>query len=403
MRIFKFSLLVIFCYVLHTTITLAESQTPNNEPNRPAPIDVSRIRDADYFPYITYLKEHAKPPAEYVLGKFKDHDVVILGEMHEVRENLELIRDLIEPLYRKAGVRCFAMEILKSKNHALANKLVTGKEYDEELALRIFRDCGWPMWGFKEYMDIIKAIWKLNSTLCAEAERFKVIPLSSDWSWEELHSKSWSEEAHDNHMANILAQEVLDKGKKALVQIGYNHSFTQYRQPHVKNGKLIGEAHPRFGYILYEKYGDKIFQICLHLWHAGFEMLTGGKGEPDPILIDFVEQMLEKAGNKAAGFDIQNSPFANLRDKQSYYFHFQKDVVFSDIARGYVFLKPLEDLRKITWVRGFIDESNFERAKKVAEKRGWIVMLEKRGVLKPGECDTPQGLDKLFKLIFESP
>jgi len=34
-RIFKFALLVVFCCILHVAITLAELQTPNNEPNQP--------------------------------------------------------------------------------------------------------------------------------------------------------------------------------------------------------------------------------------------------------------------------------------------------------------------------------------------------------------------------------
>jgi hypothetical protein len=323
--------------------------------------------------------------------------------MHEVRENLELVRDLIEPLYHKAGVKCFAMETLKSKHNALTNKLVTDKEYDQQLALRLFRDAFWPFWGFKEYMDIVKAVWEVNRKLPPQAERLKVVGLEQDWdAYDSLFgSGEKPAEQRDEHMANVFAREVLEKGDKALVLIGFSHSFTHYRQPILEEGKLVREW-ARFAYILHEKYGDRIFQICLHQRHAGFETVTGGKGEPDPILIDFIEQMLEKAGKEPAAFDIQESPFGNLRDRQSYYFHFQKDVVFSDVTRGYIFLRPLEELNKVTWVEGFIDESNFEKAKKVAEKRGWIEMLEKRGLIKPGECETAEGLDKLFRLIFES-
>ena len=69
-------------------------------------------------------------------------------------------------------------------------------------------------------------------------------------------------------------------------------------------------------------------------------------------------------------------------------------MVFSDIAQGYIFLKPLAELSKIGWVKGFIDESNFEKVKAIALKRGWI---------KPEECNTPEQLDKKMKLIIESP
>ncbi len=335
MERFKIITVVTVFWSLCAAIAFAEPQTTNKEPNQPAPIDVRDIKDANLSPYLAYLKQYAKSPIEYVLDKFKEHNVVMLGEMHGIRENLEFVRDLIEPLYHKAGVRYFAMETLKSKNITLANQLVTSKEYDQQLALRIFRDYGWPTWGYKEYMDIIKAIWELNSKLPSQAKRFKVIPLSSDWDAYDLVSGSWSnadEHTHEQHMANVLAREVLDKGEKAIVLIGYHHTFTRYRQPLVKDGKLVGERPPRFGHMLYKKYGDQIFPICLHLKHAGPELATKQPSSTHPVFIDFLERIFKLNDNQPVGFDTEKSPFADLRDRGSYYFVFQTKVVFSDIG-----------------------------------------------------------------------
>jgi len=364
------------------------------------PLNVGKVKDADCSLYLVYLKQHAKSPIEYVVDKFEKHDVVILGEMHGVRENLELMHDLIEPLYHKADVRYFAMEILRYKNTDLVNKLVTGKKYDQQLALRIFRDCAHPNWGFEEYMDVIRAIWELNNKLPPEAEKFKVVALDKgDWDAIDLPAipspKNYEEfvNEHDPFMADVLAEEVLAKGGKALVQIGYMHSFTRYR---------FSEKAPRFGYILHEKHGDRVFQVCLHHPHFGPEVLTGNPPTSHPVIIDFMEKVMSKNANKPVGFDVDNSPFANLKDSKSLYFASEEDVVFSDIAQGYIYIKPIRNLRKMTWVEGFIGRSNFERAKAIAEKRGWIVMFEKSGLIKPGECNSPKGLDRLFNLITES-
>ncbi len=90
-------------------------------------------------------------------------------------------------------------------------------------------------------------------------------------------------------------------------------------------------------------------------------------------------------GNKSVGFDVEDSPFANLRDRKSLYFASNSETVFSDIAQGYIFTKPLSSLNfRMTWVDGFINEENFERAKALAKKRGWIEMFEKRGLVKSG-------------------
>jgi hypothetical protein len=386
-------------------VLLADSNTPKihrTSDARPHPIDVNDRGVPDYSPYLAYLKLHAKTPVQYVLDKFKDHDVVILGEMHEVRENCELFADLIDPLYHQAGVRYFAMELLRYKNTSLVNQLVTGKEYDQQLALRIFRDYAHPDVGYKEYMDIIKAIWQLNNKLPPQAEKFKVIALDKgDWEAIDLPTSPSTKEyeefvkAHDPFMADVLEREVLAKHGKALVQIGYMHSFTRYR--------FVGTA-PRFGCILYEKYGDRIFQVCLHQPHFGPEVLIGGQPISRPLIIDFIEKIMMENGNKPVGFDVEDSPFANLRDRRSMYFATNNETVLSDIAQGYVFIKPLKSLNfRMTWVDGFINEQNFERARALAKKRGWIEMFEKRGLIKPGQCDTPEGLDKLFKLIHESP
>jgi len=105
-----------------------------------------------------------------------------------------------------------------------------------------------------------------------------------------------------------------------------------------------------------------------------------------------MEHVLKLNGNQPVGFDIENSPFAFLRDRDNYYFAYQNDVVFSDIAQGYIFLKSTKRLGGITWVKSFIDDSNFEKAKAVSLKRRWI---------KPGECNNPQKLDEKLKKLFE--
>jgi hypothetical protein len=187
---------------------------------------------------------------------------------------------------------------------------------------------------------------------------------------------------------------VLEKGGKVLVQVGYMHSFTRYR---------LYKTAPRFGYILNQRYGDRVFQVCLHQMHFGPEVVTGGRPKSRPVIMGFMEKLLNKNGNKAVGFDIDGSPFANLRDRKSMYFALQEDMVFSDIAQGYIFLKPIRKLGRMTWVKGFVDESNFERVRAIAKKRRWIEIAEKRGFIKSGECDTPEGLDKLMKLLVELP
>lgn len=361
-------------------------------------VDVSSLTEADHEPFVAYLGEHGTTPVKYVVDKFKRHDVVILGEPHRIREVCEFVSELIHPLYHQSGVRILAMEVFKYKNTALANQLVTGKTYDEELALSLLRDCGWPEWGFQEYIDILKAVWQVNKDLPPDAEKFRVVCLDSDWDGSALRTGRqlwklpgifWRMFTRDEFMAKVFEREVLQKGEKALAHVGAHHDFTHYRQPVVRKGELIAEVSPRFGCILHDKYDDRVFQVALHRWHGPPETVTRGENVPfQQPFGGLLEEVFAKNDNTPVGFDVNGSPFALLRDDKSYYFAFQNHVTFSDIARGYVFLKPLNELNNVTWAKGFVNERNFDTLKD---------FLQKRGKIRGNECSTYEELNKALE------
>ena len=351
-------------------------------------IDVSELITSDHERLVAHLAANGRPPLQYIVTKFKQHDVVLLGENHEVREVCELISSLVLPLYQQANVRYFAIECLKYKNQHMVNELVTAEEYDEELVLRLFRDCGWPNWGFQEYMDILKAIWHLNSSLHPNEEKLKVVCLESDWDgsvlWSGRHLWKlpgifYRMATRDKFMSRVLEREVLKKGGRALVQVGAAHAYTHYGQPLVKNAELIAEA-KRFGFILHEKYGDQIFQVTLH---AGSPL--GG----------LLEKVFAKNGSTAVGFDVVGSPFALLRNCKENSFAHQKYVVFSDISQGYVFLKPFKELQKVAWATGFVNEGNFEIL------RDRLIGIS-GGKIRKEDCQTPEELNRRWVEFYQN-
>ncbi|MDR1654169.1 MAG: hypothetical protein LBS01_11105, partial [Prevotellaceae bacterium] len=48
---------------------------------------------------------------EYLLSKYQQYDIVILGEHHRIKNELNFLKQNI-PLLYKNGVRCFAFEFL---------------------------------------------------------------------------------------------------------------------------------------------------------------------------------------------------------------------------------------------------------------------------------------------------
>lgn len=126
----------------------------------------------DYNKCLNYVKKNAIDPSDYVVNKLKGHSIVILGEMHEMKDNLVFISKNMSKFYHEGGVRIFASEFIRSHNNKIINEIVTAKEFDYSRVIAVYRDFAW-LWGFKGYMDIIESIWKLNSSLGAGEEKRK--------------------------------------------------------------------------------------------------------------------------------------------------------------------------------------------------------------------------------------
>jgi hypothetical protein len=86
---------------------------------------------------------------EYVVGLFKNHDLVFLGEEHFTRPRLLFLQRLIPRLY-EAGIRTLAYEMASSEDQELVDRLVNGAAHDEALGSEIL--ARWDFYfGYREY------------------------------------------------------------------------------------------------------------------------------------------------------------------------------------------------------------------------------------------------------------
>jgi len=339
-------------------------------------INAARLERGDLEPFINQLKQHGLGPVDYLVEKFKRHDVVLLGETHLIRENCRFIGRAVDPLYHRAGVRRLASEFMRSRNTDRANQLVTASEFDDALVVKLFKDLPWPTFGFREYMDILRAVWKLNQSLPHEAEKMEIIGLDSNWNqydlWfniEDPAKKFQVRVDREKHMTRSLVEGAFEKKKKTLVHIGIAHTVTCQGL--------------RLGTVLREKYGSRLFQVVLH--HAF-------PSRRKPAKTTWVlEEAFAAAGGKPVGFDLADSPLGNLYDVGVAWWRMKKNARLSDFILGYVIFKPHEELNRVTWVDGFLDAKNFEESRAIAEKLKWI---------KKGECRSVDALEKKIKERF---
>lgn len=368
----------LYCIVLTLALLGVASSIGVCQPTAPdwvcrqAVVDVSDVKDGDLSNLANWVEAHGKSPLDFLVDKCKEHPLVILGEMHECRDNLLFLKTAIPDLYKRAGVNCLALEVCNADDNEKLNRLVTAAQYDEAAALEIARSNNLGVWGWKEYWNLLRAVWELNSHIPSGGRTLRVIGIDRKMSVAEfaqlekkirqdmravaIGEKKTFTEPRDQWMAENIGTEVLDKAERCVALVGTMHSYTRYR--------LTGWP-PRMGKILYDKYGDKVFQVTLH---------QRGLSASDPqngfsAMAGVIEGIMAKRGSKPVGFDVVASPFALLRDETDLMYVGRPEIRSSDVDRGYIFLAPLAKTRHCKWIPGFITPEVFEANKDSYEAR----------------------------------
>lgn len=315
---------------------------------------------------VRYLQRHASSPDDYVVGKFRQYDVVFLGEEHYIKQNVEFVQRLIPKLYAH-GVYNLGIEFGVDECQADVDRLITAERYDEDLARRImFRD--FVLWSYKEYMDLYRAAWRLNRSLPPGARKFRVVNLIYSANWKALQRertheamlKVWHKGDPDVYMGERVLHEFIDKNEKALVYAGFHHTFTHYRQPiyDFATGNLEGFNAGRMGNVVYARLPKRVFGILLHTpW-----MTRRGEGHFSAPVRGRIDAAMRDFHEQPAGFDVKDSPFGTLRDPDTYYSAGYDDFTLGTLTDGYVYLVPFRRFQEVTVDPKFITESNLREA-----------------------------------------
>jgi hypothetical protein len=313
------------------------------------------------------LKANHQSPEDYVLSKFDSHDVVFLGERHRLLHDVALVRDLIPRLYRK-DIYILGIEFARFVDQEDIDHLITADTYDEALARRIqFNQ--WPFWGYQDYIDIYKTAWEHNRTLPDGARPFRVLGLNaiSDFShiWTEedknapdVWKKAWPQGSGDRFMADVILNEIVAKGEKALIYAGAFHAFTRYHQPFYNSAldSVTSRTSTRMGNLVYGSIGSRCFNINLHSpWPKAREF-----GKAVLAADGYIDAMMERLTPEEcrAGFDVTGTTFEKLPGTTSYWSHGYPDFKLGDFCDGYIIQMPLQDYRGVSVAEGFINESN---------------------------------------------
>ncbi len=316
-------------------------------------------------PYVSFLQQQKQNPVDYIMGLFEEHDIVVLCERdHRETTQYDLIFDLVSDPRFIARVGNMFTEVgtssLRGEVHEfLFSENLTEREIESK-ALSIYRNIGFhPIWEKHNSFDFLKRLYCLNDSLSAEKKvnlYFSDVPFS----WEGMTEEEYKEfvstlPKRDRTMAKQIIDtfnEILqsgDKRKKALVIMNsahaFNDRFTFVRTWFEVKGDTVGRH-------LFEAYPGKVANVMINfLARKGMsdrkftmKMIQNGKWDA----------AFEVVGNRGLGFDFAGSPFGN--DSFDYIPSVARGLTYQDMFTGFVFYRPVEELRLAIGVPGLTDE-----------------------------------------------
>ena len=327
-----------------------------------------------------YILAHQQSPEDYVIGKFKDHDVVFLGEMHRVKHDPELIQRLI-PLLHENGVYTLATEFARSEDQPLIDSLLSGDRYDEQLA-RLIAFRGGVHWAYQEYVDIFKAAWTVNQALPKGTRKFRVLGVNCSYDWSFIRTpEDWRvfeiptgnktdsmralvrRGCTEKNWADVILERV-DRGEKVLVYSGMHHAFSEYLQPIVnKDYEFLGYREDRMGRHVYKAIGKKAITIFLHGVWLPLRVYDDPSVRPADGIID---EVMDSLGEQFApvGFDVIGTPFGRLAPENAYYRISYGSFTLADYCDGYIYQKPFREHEPVAFIDSFVTEENLDYARR---------------------------------------
>jgi len=325
----------------------------------------------------SWLAQHGRPPADYVLGLFVNHDVVLLGEQHRIRHDAELVQALV-PRLREAKVGTLAIEFARREEQALIDSIVNAPEWQEELAREVFFR-GFMPWGFREYVDVLKAAWRANLERPPGTPALKVMGVNNspdyshfkteaDWDASDARRRVWGGQTEADWAEPVLAE--VGRGGKVLAYCGIHHAFTGYRQPVVRDGAFQKLGDVRFGNHIRQALGQRAVTVYLHApWSSpsGYtsEFVHPAAGRLDAFML------ARQGGPFAVGFDVIGSPLADLPIEDAVYKHGHEPFTLAAFCDGWIYTKPVSQFEPVTYIDDWINADNVARARATAMNPQW--------------------------------
>lgn len=320
---------------------LPESSSPTSNPK---PNSVTR--------YVAHLDANGAPPTEYVLGLFRSHDVVILGErLHPELTQWELIYEIVTDPRFVDQVGTLYTEYGPVNLQDRIDRYLADPQASREQLHAIVRDFGnWPTgWGNANFIEFLDRLRRFNTSHSAD-RRVRLRFADCFWDWRTLDEQNfpafWRQTlfARDFLMAKNIEAGLVDQPtgrKKALVIMNTRHSYV------IDQG---GRLDDNTGSYLRKLLRDRSVVSVLLNTTARFADANDHEWNPTLVADGKWDAAFRAAGDRPIGFDLAGSPFGDDRfDLHDRY----RSLRYRDVYHGVVFVDPLARQTKQELARGY--------------------------------------------------
>jgi hypothetical protein len=316
-----------------------------------------------------WIRSRGRPPVDFLVEQFDRYDVVLVGEIHGLRTHTGFVAGALGPLYARAGVRVVCTEFVRASETPRLRAILEAEAWDEAAAIDLMRDGAWPTWGWREYVDVLQAAWRVNAARPDGAPALRIVGIDDDWTqlgmMDASRSESFQMRLKREAVLHESARDAINAhGPRALVHVGAAHA--------VRHEIRLAER-------LHTDFGDRLGSVILH-----HELATRSGPSPIETLIDrAVAEGASEGG--PVGFPVVGSPIARVRDDDMVPMKMLGPAAaFEDFVPALIHLGPAATLERGRWIEGFVTAHRFEEAREMALRLGLI---------EEGEGTTPETLD----------
>ncbi len=271
-----------------------------------------------------WLTANGEDPVDYVAGVLAEHPIVVLGEGHWIRHDVELVAGLVRQ-HGGTGFEVLASEFYPAAQQQRVDSLIGAAEWDRALGISILRQAAWP---YEEYLDILKAAWEVNRA----GRTLRVVAASPGEDWRETILPRG--ETYDAFMARRILEAAPEESAdsvRVVAHMGFHHAFTRYYQPDSWRGDRVLRFMDRTGNLLWRARGERVFMIALH---PPFLCREGDRLRLCTPVAGAIDCAASAAG-RPIGFDLAGSPFADT-PVRAHYATGHRGLVLADLADGWI-------------------------------------------------------------------